>query len=48
MYLGAVCKTSDKSIENSTRMKKIKLVVIVLVRIKRDIYTHCVKLEMDI
>ena len=35
MYPSAVCKTSDKSIEHFTTMKKINCVVMVLVRLKQ-------------
>ena len=46
MYPSAICKTSDKSVENSTRLKKIILVVPVLVLVKRDVFTNRLKLQI--
>ena len=45
MYPSAMYKTSDKSFINSARMEKIKFVVMVLVRIKCDVFTHRFKLK---
>ena len=45
MCPSAICKTSDKSTGNSARIKKIKLMVTVLVRVKRGVFTHRFKLK---
>ena len=46
IYPSAICKTSDKSVENSAIMKKIKLVVTVLVGVELDVFTHRFKLKI--